>query len=69
MWTKSTGWKLLREFLNPVAILVVWFVLQAWVLPRFGVKTWSAVGAAAAEEAMPTLKQKLNELENDPDGI
>ena len=27
------------EILIPVAVLVVWFVLQAWVLPRFGVKT------------------------------
>jgi hypothetical protein len=27
------------EFLFPVAILVLWVVLQAWVLPRFGVKT------------------------------
>ncbi|HVX15005.1 MAG TPA: hypothetical protein VHC22_27690 [Pirellulales bacterium] len=27
------------EFLIPVAIVVAWFVLQAWVLPRFGVKT------------------------------
>jgi hypothetical protein len=27
------------EILIPVAVLVVWFVLQAWVLSRFGVKT------------------------------
>ncbi len=27
------------EILIPVAILVAWVVLQAWVLPRFGVKT------------------------------
>jgi hypothetical protein len=27
------------EILIPLGILVVWFVLQAWVLPRFGVKT------------------------------
>ncbi len=27
------------EFLIPVGILIVWFALQAWVLPRFGVKT------------------------------
>jgi hypothetical protein len=27
------------EILVPLGILVVWFVLQAWVLPRFGVKT------------------------------
>jgi hypothetical protein len=27
------------EILIPVGILVVWIVLQAWVLPRFGVKT------------------------------
>ncbi len=32
-------------------------------------KELAAVGEAAAEEAMPTLKQKLDELENDPDGI
>lgn len=27
------------EFLIPVGLLVVWIVLQIWVLPRFGVKT------------------------------
>ncbi len=27
------------ELLIPVIILMVWFVLQAWVLPRLGVKT------------------------------
>jgi hypothetical protein len=27
------------EFLIPVVVLVAWVVLQAWVLPRFGVKT------------------------------
>jgi hypothetical protein len=29
----------IMEILIPVGILVVWFILQAWVLPRFGVKT------------------------------
>ena len=24
---------------HPLGILVAWIVLQAWVLPRFGVKT------------------------------
>jgi hypothetical protein len=27
------------EFLIPLVALVAWVVLQAWVLPRFGVKT------------------------------
>ncbi|HVA50128.1 MAG TPA: hypothetical protein VNH11_27430 [Pirellulales bacterium] len=27
------------ELLLPIAIVVLWIVLQAWVLPRFGVKT------------------------------
>ncbi len=27
------------EFLIPFALLGAWFILQAWVLPRFGVKT------------------------------
>jgi hypothetical protein len=27
------------EILIPLAVLVVWIILQAWVLPRFGVKT------------------------------
>jgi hypothetical protein len=26
-------------FLIPVGVLVVWLILQAWVLPRLGVKT------------------------------
>lgn len=29
----------IMEFLFPIAFLVLWVVLQAWVLPRFGVKT------------------------------
>jgi hypothetical protein len=36
--TRFSGGKIM-ELLIPVAVLVVWFVLQAWVLPRFGVKT------------------------------
>ena len=27
------------EFLTPLGILVVWIILQAWALPRLGVKT------------------------------
>ena len=27
------------EILIPLGILAVWIILQAWVLPRFGVKT------------------------------
>ncbi len=27
------------EFLIPLGVLVVWIMLQAWVLPRLGVKT------------------------------
>jgi hypothetical protein len=27
------------EVLIPLGLLVGWFVLQAWVLPRFGVNT------------------------------
>jgi hypothetical protein len=27
------------EFLIPQGVVVAWVVLQAWVLPRFGVKT------------------------------
>lgn len=29
----------MKDLLFPVGILIVWFVLNAWVLPRFGVKT------------------------------
>jgi cytochrome c1 len=29
----------IMEFLILLAVLVAWVVLQAWVLPRFGVKT------------------------------
>jgi hypothetical protein len=34
-WKKGTA----MEVLIPVVVLVTWIVLQAWVLPRFGVKT------------------------------
>ncbi len=27
------------DILVPIAVLVAWIILQAWVLPRFGVKT------------------------------
>ncbi len=27
------------EILIPLGIIFVWIILQAWVLPRFGVKT------------------------------
>jgi hypothetical protein len=27
------------EVLIPLGVLVVWIILQAWVLPRLGVKT------------------------------
>lgn len=27
------------EILIPIGFLVAWIILQAWVLPRFGVKT------------------------------
>jgi hypothetical protein len=27
------------EILIPLGMLVVWIILQAWILPRFGVKT------------------------------
>lgn len=30
---------MMKELLFPIGLLVVWFVLNAWVLPRFGVKT------------------------------
>jgi hypothetical protein len=27
------------EIFIPLGFLITWFILQAWVLPRFGVKT------------------------------
>ena len=36
--TANRGGKAM-EILIPLGILVVWIILQAWVLPRFGVKT------------------------------
>lgn len=29
----------IMEILIPIGFLVAWIILQAWVLPRFGVKT------------------------------
>jgi hypothetical protein len=34
----NTGGKKM-ELLIPLGVLVVWIMLQAWVLPRLGVKT------------------------------
>ena len=36
--TANTGGKAM-EFLIPLGVLVVWIILQAWVLPRLGIKT------------------------------
>ncbi len=36
--TANRGGKTM-EVLIPLGVLVVWIILQAWVLPRFGVKT------------------------------
>jgi hypothetical protein len=36
--TAKTGDKTM-EFLIPLGVLVVWIILQVWVLPRLGVKT------------------------------
>ena len=37
----NTEWKKgpTMEVLIPVLVLVAWIILQAWVLPHFGVKT------------------------------
>lgn len=35
---ESPGGKAM-EFLIPLAVVVVWVILQAWVLPRLGVQT------------------------------
>ena len=35
---RRSGGKVM-EFLIPLGVLVVWVVLQVWVLPRLGVKT------------------------------
>jgi len=32
------GGKMMEIFI-PLGLLVAWIILQAWVLPRFGVKT------------------------------
>ncbi len=29
----------MKEAFFPIGILVAWFILNAWVLPRFGVQT------------------------------
>ncbi len=29
----------MKELLIPLGVLVAWFVLNKWMLPRFGVKT------------------------------
>ena len=29
----------MKEFLLPLAILMGWYVMNAWVLPKFGVTT------------------------------
>jgi len=40
MWPKlqNKDWGIM-EIIVFLAILVFWFVLQAWILPRFGVST------------------------------
>ena len=31
--------ELMKDLLLPIGILIVWYVMNAWVLPKFGVKT------------------------------
>ena len=38
MSTEIKGDKTMEIFI-PLGILVAWIILQAWILPRFGVKT------------------------------
>lgn len=38
MTARLPGGKIM-ELLIPIGVLAVWFVLRAWVLPRFGVTT------------------------------
>jgi len=40
------------EILIPVGILVAWIILQAWILPHFGVKT--CLGGACGPSSAPT---------------
>lgn len=35
----SKGSHVMKELLTLIAVLVGWFVLNAWVLPKFGIKT------------------------------
>ena len=36
---KTYGRKLMSEMLIPLGILVLWYVMNAWILPWFGVQT------------------------------
>ena len=40
------------ELLIPLGVLVVWIILQAWVLPRLGVKT--RMSGACGPSSAPT---------------
>ncbi len=35
----ATGGGRTMEFLIPLGVFLLWVILQAWVLPRLGVKT------------------------------
>lgn len=37
--TSTTKGNQLMELLIPLGVLALWFILQAWVLPRLGVPT------------------------------
>jgi hypothetical protein len=37
--TSAKGGGRTMEILIPLGVLLVWIILQAWVLPRLGVKT------------------------------
>lgn len=38
-WTRSLGGTSVKEILIVIGFIGVWFVLNRWVLPRFGVQT------------------------------
>jgi len=52
----------MMEILIFLGIFVLWIVLQVWVLPRFGVKTWMTRGCGPS-----SARQDADQLDSHSD--
>ena len=45
----------MKEFIVPIAILVAWIALNAWILPMFGIRTCMS-GSCGTKQSSPRVE-------------